>query len=97
MLKNLPSIILLVIFASFVVTPTVVSMMDCDADISVVFNVSEEENKERETQEDKEIEISQIVDPNYPNIEFSGIDYAFYTLHYTQHYAILNAPPPKKA
>ncbi|MDY7394620.1 hypothetical protein UMM65_05160 [Aureibaculum sp. 2210JD6-5] len=95
MLKNILSIILLVVFANFIIAPTVISLVDDATDISLVFNLNEEENKEKESEKDKEIKLFQIENLNHSFRDFSGKLYELYKANYSKHYLKLHLPPPE--
>ncbi|MCK0130335.1 hypothetical protein MWU59_02370 [Flavobacteriaceae bacterium F08102] len=60
MLKNSFAIFLFLVFANFIVTPTIVSMVDTSADISMVFNVNEEEHKQNELEKDEMVKLFHV-------------------------------------
>ena len=95
MLKNFFSIILLLVFATFIVAPTVISLIDKNADVSLIFSLNEEESKEKESEKDKEIELFQIEKPHNSLMDFSGKRYELYKANYTKHYKKLHLPPPE--
>lgn len=67
MLKNIFSIILLIVFANFIVAPTIISMVDNTADVYMLFSLSEEEKKES-------IEIQEIELTHYTSKEITNCD-----------------------
>jgi len=60
MSKKLVSIFLSVIFLLFIVTPTIIIMVDDSIDISIVFSTSEEEEKGNEKHLDIEVLFSKL-------------------------------------
>lgn len=95
MLKNILSIILLIVFANFIVAPTVISLVDEAADVSSVFSLNEEENKEKESEKDKEIKL---LGSESPYNSFKGISIKtikLYKKNYSKHYLKLHLPPPE--
>jgi len=95
MLKKLLSIILLVVFVNFIVAPTVISLVDNDIDVSMVFNLNEEEKKENESEKDQEIKLHQVENLSDSLIEVSGKIVNCCYKNYTKHYIKLHVPPPE--
>ena len=71
MLKKSLSIILLVVFVNFILTPTIISLLDSSNDISSVFSLNEEEKKESEVEKDIKTKIFQNEDNNDSIMEFT--------------------------
>lgn len=86
------AILFLVIFASFLVAPTVVTFMDHQVDVSYVFSLAEEENKKS-----KEVELYAELRNNI----FSALDIfkrtfiEYGNLTIKPVYLNLISPPPK--
>ncbi len=95
MLKRFLSIILLTVFANFIVAPTIVSLVDNTADVSVVFSLNEEENNKKESEQDKEIKILQLENPYDSFMDFSGKIVKFCKENYSKHHLKLHLPPPE--
>lgn len=83
------------VFANFIVAPTVISLMENGADVSLVFNLNEEESKEKESEKDTEIKLFQIENPNDSFMDFSGKIVEIYKKNYSRHYLKLHLPPPE--
>jgi hypothetical protein len=60
MSKKVVSIFLSVVFLLFIVTPTIIMMVDDSIDISIIYSTSEEEERGHEKQIDKEILFSNL-------------------------------------
>ena len=95
MIKNILSIILLVVFVNFIVAPTIISLADENADISLVFNVNEEENKEKESEKDVEIKLLQTESLQKSFTGFSVSNNKLYKENYPKHFMKLHSPPPE--
>lgn len=95
MLKNFFSIILLLVFATFIVAPTVISLIDKNADVSLIFSLNEEESKEKESEKDIEIKLLQIETPSDSFMDFSEKIAKLCQENYARHYLKLHLPPPE--
>ena len=57
---NLRIVILLTfVFGSFILSPTIISMVEKNFDISILFNVSEEENNQKEFSKNFDVKFSE--------------------------------------
>ncbi|MET2986379.1 hypothetical protein [Aureibaculum conchae] len=95
MLKNILSIILLLVFANFIVAPSIISMTDNDIDVSMVFSLNEEEKKEKESEKDTEIKLLHIENPFSSFMEVSVKIIKLCNENYSKHYLKLHLPPPE--
>jgi len=96
MSRNLVSICLLVLFLVFLVVPTVITLVDDSADVSMFYAASEEEEKGSE--KDKEVEVlflelhNNELDDDASN-EDSNLGYYF--KQYPKPHLNLILPPPE--
>lgn len=86
----------LFIFISFLVTPTVVSIMNHEVDISYIFSLAEEENKKGEkVGKEVELDTGSNSDVFFGNELFKITFFAFFNLSIKAIYLNLISPPPK--
>ncbi len=95
MLKNIFSIVLLIVFTNSIVAPTIISLVDDTADVSLVFNLNEEENKEKESEKDIEIKLLQLENSSDSFMGYSVEISNLYEKNYTKYYLKLHLPPPE--
>lgn len=95
--KKIVSIFLSVIFLLFIVTPTVLMIVDDTIDISIYYSTSEEEERGKEKQIDKEILFSNLK-TNESGLIFNSsnnnLNYCF--KNYTKPHLNLISPPPEQ-
>ena len=86
------AILFLFIFISFLVIPTVVSIINHQVDVSFVFNMAEEETKKA-----KEVELfSDFKNNDFPGIDIlKGAFFEYGNLSFNPVYLNLISPPPK--
>jgi hypothetical protein len=59
-MKKKIAIVFTIIFTLFIVSPTVLSVVEDSFDISILFNVGEEENNQKEISKNFDLKISEI-------------------------------------
>lgn len=92
------SYILAFIFITFLFTPTVVSLIDRNVDISIAYNVNEEESSSK-NQITFEYNIEEM-DSNYESIHFlqtHNTDGHYYKENGYNVFLAISSPPPKLA
>ncbi|MCM8569777.1 hypothetical protein NE848_10325 [Gramella jeungdoensis] len=92
------SYILAFIFITFLFTPTVVSLIDRNVDISIAYNVNEEESSSK-NQITFEYNIEEM-DSNYESIHFLQTkkpEGHYYKENGYKVFLSISSPPPKKA
>ena len=62
-MKKKIAIVFTIIFTLFIVSPTVLSVVEDSFDISILFNVGEEENNQKEISKNFDLKISEIKKP----------------------------------
>ncbi|MBJ2174045.1 hypothetical protein JBL43_07345 [Aureibaculum sp. A20] len=95
MLKKSLSIILLVVFVNFILTPTIISLLDSSNDISSVFSLNEEEKKENELEKDIKIKIFQNENNEDFISEFALLSNQRYGELSSNYFPKLLLPPPE--
>lgn len=96
MSKRLVSNFFLFIFTVFIAAPTVISVVEQSYDVSIFFNVNEEENKVNETIKLFEIKLNET-----DKFQFSFLDiekektYASYLKTYAPSTIECTSPPPE--
>ncbi|QCX40852.1 hypothetical protein FF125_21280 [Aureibaculum algae] len=95
MLKKSLSIILLIVFVNFILTPTIISLLDSSNDISSVFSLNEEEKKGSEVEKDVKIKIFQNEDNEDSIIEFALLLNQRYGELSSNFFPKLHLPPPE--
>lgn len=96
MSRNVVSICLSVIFLVFLVAPTVITLVDDTADVSMFYAASEEEEKGSE--KDKEIEVLFFELDNNDEDDASSIgenNLGYYYKKYPKPHLNLISPPPE--
>ena len=97
MSKKIVSITLAVIFLLFIVTPTVIIMVDDSIDVSMVFSSSEEEEKGNEKHLDIEILFSKLkTNESDFVIAISKDNLGYYYKQYPKPHLNLISPPPEQ-
>lgn len=96
MSKKVVSIFLSVIFLLFLVTPTIIIMVDNTIDVSIAFSSSEEEEKGNEKNLDIEVLFSKLKD-NDSRLVFavSENNLGYYFKNYPKPHLNLISPPPE--
>jgi len=97
MSKKIVSIFLSVIFLLFIVTPTIIIMVDDTIDISMAFSTSEEEEQENEKTLDIEVLFSNLK-TNESDLVFtvSENNLGYYFKNYPKPHLNLISPPPEQ-
>lgn len=94
-MKKIYATYLLFLFISFLATPTVVKMLDKNADISIVFSFTEEEQSETASHisVDFVLNIHNFINDFYSEKKENSIidDYRFVAI---THYTTIASPPP---
>lgn len=95
MSKKIVSILFSVIFLLFIVTPTIIVMVDSSIDVSMAFSASEEEEKGNEKNLDIEILFSKLK-TNDSDLVFalSENNLGYYFKNYPKPHLNLISPPP---
>ncbi len=77
--------------------PTIISLVDSNADISFLIDVNEEESKEKESSNDSEAKIVHVSPTklSYYGLEFSDLT-SFNLKNYARPYLNLLSPPPEQ-
>ncbi|PWK20447.1 hypothetical protein [Xanthomarina spongicola] len=96
MSKKVVSIFLSVVFILFIVTPTVIMIVDDTIDISIVYSTSEEEERGHEKQIDKEILFSNLKS-NESDFVFNSTENSvgYCNKKYAKPHLNLISPPPQ--
>jgi hypothetical protein len=97
MSKKIVSIFLSVIFLLFIVTPTIIVMVDDTIDVSIAFSASEEEEKGNEKNLDIEVLFSNLK-ANESDLVFavSENNLGYYFKNYPKPHLNLISPPPEQ-
>ncbi|MDB9961735.1 hypothetical protein OAD62_06520 [Oceanihabitans sp.] len=97
MSKKIVSIFLSVIFLLFIVTPTIIVMVDDTIDVSIAFAASEEEEKGNEKNLDIEVLFSNLK-ANESDLVFavSENNLGYYFKNYPKPHLNLISPPPEQ-
>lgn len=97
MSKKVVSIFLSIVFLLFIVTPTVIMMVDDTIDISIIYSTSEEEERGHEKQIDKEILFSNLK-INESDLVFNSSEnnLGYYYKKYVKPHLNLISPPPQQ-
>jgi hypothetical protein len=98
MSKKVVSIFLSVIFLLFIVTPTVIMMVDDTIDISIFYSTSEEEERGHEKQIDKEVLFSNLK-TNESDLVFTSTEnnLGYCYKKYAKPHLSLISPPPQQS
>ena len=96
MSKKIVSIFLSVIFLLFIVTPTIVILVDDTIDVSLAFSASEEEEKGNEKNLDIEVLFSTLK-TNDSDVDFSESEsnLGYFLKNYPKPHLNLISPPPE--
>lgn len=80
-----------------IVTPSLVTLLNVDYDVSVIIDITEEEEKEgKESSKDKDVKIlNDFNNDIYPTIEILTFTLKYYNKKYTSNYLDLTSPPPE--
>lgn len=80
-----------------IVTPSLVTLLNVDYDVSVIIDITEEEEKEgKESSKDKDVKIlNNFNNDIYPTIEILTFTLKYYNKKYTSNYLDLTSPPPE--
>lgn len=89
------SIILIVVFVNFILAPTVISLLDNPTDVSIVFNLNEEENNEIESVNDNQLETLQVENLLTICFGFSLKTNKAHNKSYSNFFLKLHLPPPE--
>jgi len=97
MSKKIVSIFLSVIFLLFIVTPTIIVLVDDTIDVSIAFSASEEEEKGNEKNLDIEVLFSNLK-ANESDLVFavSENNLGYYFKNYPKPHLNLISPPPEQ-
>jgi len=97
MSKKIVSIFLSIIFLLFIVTPTIIVLVDDTIDVSIAFSASEEEEKGNEKNLDIEVLFSNLK-ANESDLVFavSENNLGYYFKNYPKPHLILISPPPEQ-
>jgi len=80
----------------FIVAPLIILITDASEEISIVFNVNDEESNKKETAEEKEIKIIHDISGETSNIELEeDKSLQFYFRNYDPLYLQQLSPPPE--
>lgn len=96
MSKKIVSIFLSVIFLLFIVTPTIIILVDDTIDVSLAFSASEEEEKGNEKNLDIEVLFSTLK-TNDSDVDFSESEsnLGYFFKNYPKPHLNLISPPPE--
>ncbi|QTE21463.1 hypothetical protein [Polaribacter cellanae] len=89
-----------IVFASLIVTPTVISLMDASQDISYFLNFNEEEEENKGKKESKVDSKLKIHSSNFLGFILSdkfqiSKNIRFYSKNYVSEFSKVTTPPPK--
>lgn len=95
-MKTKIAIVLTFIFTIFIVSPTIVSVVEKNFDVTVLFSMNEEENNQKETSKNVDIKLLEIRTSSY---SFNSIDKSILFNYYSKKYASISlensSPPPE--
>lgn len=98
---KLLSLFFVILFGLFIATPTVVMLIKSNSDLSVVYNVTEEEqnnNEERSIAENHSKILNKHLSFSLGFLEFSKTDISiYYNKSWAPVYFELTSPPPELA
>lgn len=86
----------LVVFIAFLVTPTVISMVKKDADISLVYSFAEEEENHKSQKEIPAITNSDAFDMNFNMPKIASTITLFHSLKHDNVTSRIFSPPPER-
>ncbi|NJX16119.1 hypothetical protein [Tamlana crocina] len=96
MLKQIVSICFTTLFVLFLMAPTLVTVLDDSADVSVFFNASEEEEKGNKKNVEKELLFNESKETDLDISLFEEeLDLEYYLKKYPDPLLKLISPPPK--
>ena len=84
------------IMLSCITVPTVLKAIDSSIDVSIVYNLTEEEEKETQLIKSDELFFSKALDPNYSSITEAGSFFGPYIKNYKILHLSQISPPPEK-
>ena len=94
-MKKIYAIHLLILFIVFLATPTVVKMLDKNADVSIVYSLTEEEQSETSSTVNVDFVLNthDLINHSYLEKKDNSIidDYKFIVI---THYTTIASPPP---
>ena len=94
-MKKIYATYLLFLFIAFLATPTVVKILDKNADVSIVFSFTEEEKSETSSTASVDFVLNthDIINPTYSEKKDNSIidNYKFIVI---THYTTIASPPP---
>ena len=89
-------IVLIFIFTLFIVSPTIISVVEKNFDVSVLFNMSEEENNQKEISKTFDLKISEPKNNlSFFNSLESTIKFEYYSRKYKSISKENCSPPPE--
>lgn len=90
------AIVLTFVFGSFIISPTIISIVEKNFDVSILFNINEEENNQKETSKTFDLKLS---DSNTALSLFNAFSKSNLLGFYSKKYASIsqenNSPPPE--
>ena len=95
-MKNRLALVLIFIFTLFIVSPTIVSVVEKNFDVSVLFNMSEEESNQKDASTNLDLKFSDTKDSSslFNALNKSSL-FADYSRKYTSISLENNSPPPE--
>ena len=95
MSKSVVSILLSVIFMAFLVTPTILTLVDNSVDVSLFYSAAEEEEKGHEKTKDVEVLFSDLkINETYSMSSLTQNNLGYYFKTYPIPHLNLISPPP---
>ncbi|WP_162984892.1 hypothetical protein [Mesonia aquimarina] len=97
------AVIFILLFAAFLITPTAVTLIKHNADVSYVFNFSEEEEHTSGSSDENNVKENQwkLFSEGEPNFVFTVLNKKAFQIHYKRSteiiYFELLSPPPEMA
>jgi len=96
--KKILSCFFLIIFGAFLIAPSVIKVIESNADIAFFFNVAEEEktdNASNQLKEVKELPYHKSSEMAMASLEQKRSEYHFYILHNYDMVIDVISPPPE--
>ncbi|MDX1470647.1 MAG: hypothetical protein R3213_04055 [Flavobacteriaceae bacterium] len=94
--KPIIAIFFLTVFTATIIAPTVILMADDSFDVSMFYNITEEENKEREVDGKKEILFSISFNSDFNDVFYiNRLDHSYHFSNYKTPHLNLISPPPE--
>ncbi|MEE9406448.1 MAG: hypothetical protein V3V28_00095 [Polaribacter sp.] len=95
-MRNRTAIVLTFIFTLFIVSPTIISVVEKSFDVSILFSMNEEENNQKETSKNLDIEFSETKAslPLFSTLNKSTL-FNFYSKKYASISLENSSPPPE--